>query len=672
MEEHDGDPGLAGQRHQFGLGALQCPARGQHATILGAVGIPQHHRLPVAARREMRAVHRVSEQRAHHRRGSLQVVDGLEQRRHVQRHGIVLDAAGHPSQCKHRQRIGGSAAHADDVGAERVFAITCAGLAHGAEHREAARGGVVGCRVRQGTAEPAMQVREAFVERTRGPVAVAEQLGDGSVMHGGILAQVQAREMEAETAHPQAHALQGVQAGMVAAMRAQAVGDQVEIRQQAAGTAVAALRALGGRLEARAHQVQQLAIDHVHLARLQPPCGVGQQCAVLVQPPRNAGIDAGALGGLGEDAHQLAEIGGVVADHLGALRFQRGEDGVGTDVRVAVHVAADPGAELQHHRQLRALPVDGIQRFGELPVIGRQHAVQHVAEVVADVFHLVEHGWPGRRCLGGLPRRGQRLADAFHVDRTLARGTAAVDVGHQPGDDLALLLQQRAAHGLGGVGGEHRLDAQPRQQRRHVLGAGAFVAQLGQYRMQPPGLRRRGFALVVAAAADAVHALGQIDGAEVRGERAHHGLGILEGNARQLVGQFVDRQRGLAPRDRGAAYRLDFFQQFGRPLLGEHVAHQRAEAAHIIAQQGVGVGEPDRFAQGVVFGSARRRGGRGGVHARRLHGRHASTTCTSVDPARSYQTPASSVSAVAIHWRTVTSWRCSAASASVNCAASSS
>src|SRR3546814_3255097 len=70
VEEHDAHARRPCQRGQLHLGELQRPARGHQAAVLGAVGVAEHHRLPVAAGAQVGAIDGVVEQRAHHRRRS--------------------------------------------------------------------------------------------------------------------------------------------------------------------------------------------------------------------------------------------------------------------------------------------------------------------------------------------------------------------------------------------------------------------------------------------------------------------------------------------------------------------------------------------------------------------------------------------------------------------------
>ena len=139
--------------------------------------------------------------------------------------------------------------------------------------------------------------------------------------------------------------------------------------------------------------------------------------------------------------------------------------------------------------------------------------------------------------------------------------------------------------------GEHRLDPQPRQQFAQFVEGHAFVAQCAQHCGQSAGLRRIGAALVVATATDAVDAFGQIDHAEVRGEGADEGIGAFHRHRGEAFGQIVDAVALLAALDRGATHGFNLGQQFGRDLFGQHVADHGAQLPHVVAQQGVSLGE---------------------------------------------------------------------------------
>ena len=148
------------------------------------------------------------------------------------------------------------------------------------------------------------------------------------------------------------------------------------------------------------------------------------------------------------------------------------------------------------------------------------------------------------------------------------------------------------------MGGEHRLDVQARQQGGHVGGADALARQADGDVAQAAGLRCRLAALVLAPAADAVHALGHVDRLEVAGEGAHQGGGVGGVQAAQQGGEFVHRRAVVAARDGGAAHALHLGEEVRALLFGQDLAHQGADAADVLAQRAVGGGEVG-FARGV-------------------------------------------------------------------------
>jgi hypothetical protein len=177
------------------------------------------------------------------------------------------------------------------------------------------------------------------------------------------------------------------------------------------------------------------------------------------------------------------------------------------------------------------------------------------------------------------------------VGAAFGRGALAIDVCDQTFDDGALFQQQHAAYGFGGMRGEHRLDPHTRQQLSQLIQSDAVVAQGAQHRAQAAGLGRGAAALVIAAAADAVNAFGQIHHAEVGGESTDEGIGIRQRHRGETAGELVDGVALLTARDRGAAHGFHLLQQFCRNLFGQHVADHRTQPPHVVAQQGVGFGE---------------------------------------------------------------------------------
>ena len=83
VEEPQRDPGVPAGRCQAVLGLLQAPGARPVAAVLVAVAVAEHDLLEPTAGREVRRVDRMLEESRHHPLGPLEVLDGLEQRHHV-------------------------------------------------------------------------------------------------------------------------------------------------------------------------------------------------------------------------------------------------------------------------------------------------------------------------------------------------------------------------------------------------------------------------------------------------------------------------------------------------------------------------------------------------------------------------------------------------------------
>lgn len=222
----------------------------------------------------------------------------------------------------------------------------------------------------------------------------------------------------------------------------------------------------------------------------------------------------------------------------------------------------------------------------------RDDAIEHLGEVEAHVLALVVHGGAHRRGIGSLPRRGQGHAEARGVAGAFVGRAHAVQVVDQAGDHQLFFFQQRAPHRLGGMRGEHRLHIDARQPLAEFVQGHALRLEAAQCVMQAIGLRRIGAAaLVFAAAADAVHALGDVDHLEIGAERPDQRFGVTRLPSGELFAQRGRWGIAFAPRDGGGAHAFDFIEEFRRHLLGEQITHQCAEPTHIVAQGKIGGSE---------------------------------------------------------------------------------
>ena len=97
-----------------------------------------------------------------------------------------------------------------------------------------------------------------------------------------------------------------------------------------------------GRREARTDQLQQTTVWHVFVTRPDLRCGIGQQRAIQRETFEYVVGNSDAIERLGEQACEFGAFAPIAAEHDLALLAQRGGDRRRADVRVAVHVAADP------------------------------------------------------------------------------------------------------------------------------------------------------------------------------------------------------------------------------------------------------------------------------------------------------------------------------------------
>src|SRR6516225_994887 len=269
---------------------------------------------------------------------------------------------------------------------------------------------------------------------------------------------------------------------------------------------------------------------------------------------------------------------------------ERLADGLGMHVRVAVHVAARPGAEVQDRRQAQraaAGTVDLLERLGNLLIEGRHHAVQDLHQVEQDLLALIRHREPLARQLLGLPCRSELHADVVPDTARLIRREARVEQLEQPLRNALLLAQQRATVRLGGVRRQHRLDRERADELEHLLAAQPLGLECGERILDATGLRTLAvLEEIVAAAADAVHLLGEVHDLKPGGEGTHQ-VARQRGRAVPYAGRELRARlaRARAATDRGDAVELDQLEQLLTALLAQNVADQRTEHMHVIAQR---------------------------------------------------------------------------------------
>jgi hypothetical protein len=306
----------------------------------------------------------------------------------------------------------------------------------------------------------------------------------------------------------------------------------------------------------------------------------------------------------------------IGVDDDGLLARQRLAYRLRVHVGRAFHVAADPGAEAQHGGRLEiryARAVQLLQRRRDLFVERRHDAIQHLGEVEDGVLALVGHRQPLPRMFLGLPAGGDLGAQARVQAAMLVRIELRIQAVEEDPCHALLAPQLRPARGFRRMGDEHGLDAQRREQVQHLVEAEPFGTQLRQRVLDAAGLRAAAVGEeVFAAAAYAMHPLGQVDRLEPRGKRPDQ-------VARDLRRAACDAQRELPAASRVAVppgegrltVAFDQIEQRVATLLAQRLPDQHAELVDVLAQREVLGGELDLVAMHGPRDSTRR-GLRGG------------------------------------------------------------
>ena len=357
-------------------------------------------------------------------------------------------------------------------------------------------------------------------------------------MNARVLAHVERGQVKAEGADPARETTHPEQAGVLATVMLEALGDRAQIVEQLLGPRVALRGVVAGRLQPRVDELQQHAVGHVAVAGTDLGGARGEARAVVGDPLLQRGIDADSRGRLREPLPQLEDLVAVAAEDERSMTLERLSDGRRGDVGVAVHVAADPRPEAQHlrHADRGALLAEhGGERRLDLLEERRHHPVEDVGEEEENVLALVGDRRALARLLLGLPPGGQVGAHPRQHRGVLRWREHRVEALDQVARDPLLLLEHGAARGLGRMRGEDRLDRQTVEQRLELrpIERAAHAPQLEAGVEQARALRGAGLAQIVATAANAVDLLRQVHHLEVGRERAHQLLRVGSRKARE-------------------------------------------------------------------------------------------------------------------------------------------
>jgi hypothetical protein len=343
-----------------------------------------------------------------------------------------------------------------------------------------------------------------------------------------VLADVHRRQVEAEHLRPPPDIAQPPVGQRGQPRAAQARVDEIEIGAVVARIGVAALGAGAGGVQAGQHEPQLLPDHLVRRARPGARRHLRQAGPVDLERALQLRHRAGAPHRDGQLAPERLDVGHVAGEDELALPLERAAGHVGGDVRVAVAIAADPGAPAQERADLERLARPGRrQRVLQLAVDQRRHVEERGLEHLQPGPHLVARRRPGGARLLGHVQRQHHLAQPIARVRALARARAGIVELFERAGDLRQQIDHRAAPRLGRVGGQDRHHEQPLEQRAHLVGADSGPGHLGAGGGQRAVGRRVG-AVAAAEDADPVLLLGRVEQVEEQRERARDQLERVE------------------------------------------------------------------------------------------------------------------------------------------------
>ena len=425
-----------------------------------------------------------------------------------------------------------------------------------------------------------------------------QQVGDDDLVHVGVLAHVERREMEAEGAHGLHERREPSCREDRRAVRRERCADHLEVRQQFADRAVRRecrmRRARGNarrerrrrRRETRVDAGQCLPVGLVLPMRI-GVAGRGRQC----QQVRGRLHEALRQRQLGAQAVDRVE---VVIERHGGLRPDRVFERARHDERVAVAVAADPRSHPQERRHADARAEPPLERDGQTlvdPRHLREERVAVVREAVVDLVGDLQLGQPQHR---RLPQRQHLPVEArFPLGDFVGRQQRAI-APHQQARDLALAIEDALALDFGRVRRQHRRHQRLGEPVGERGGPDAGLREMRERRVDAAPLRWRAGQRVDAAAPVLVHVFREVREVRKIGKRAHDVERVGDRQVieqRRQFGAHVARigRFGAAKADRGLADRLDARIGILAGVAAQHVAQQPAEQAGVFLERLVAV-----------------------------------------------------------------------------------
>ena len=232
---------------------------------------------------------------------------------------------------------------------------------------------------------------------------------------------------------------------------------------------------------------------------------------------------------------ELAQLGPVQVTCELAGALERVRDRLRPDVRVAVEVASDPGAEAQRLPRAREPLDEGALELGD-------RIPEALLEEPQPLPDLVDDPRPLGADLVRLPEQRDLLGEPVLEPLPLREGRALVVEAGQERGDPPVGLEDGAARCLGRVGREDELDPEPRACRLDLGLVDPAPVELRE-RIGERFARNPPLGLVLAAPTDPVVLLGDVDELEEQRERPQHGALALRPERRDRV---AERASGAA------------------------------------------------------------------------------------------------------------------------------
>ena len=289
----------------------------------------------------------------------------------------------------------------------------------------------------------------------------------------------------------------------------------------------------------------------------------------------------------------------IFAQDQGSCRLQRAANAIGFDQRVAVAVAANPGAELNQIRQsifVELQTVDFAERFHDLGINLRQGIEQRKPKVAQAHANFVVDGGFRQAHFVGLPEGSHFRADiVFAILRFFGGQRKAVEA-LQLLRDAASLQQDGLPRDLRGMCREHWSDGDLAERGDGVAGRDSRLFH-AQQRAPKRTRERRMFAVQFARAAPALAmvGLGKIGEFEVSREGFCDLIGAGQIHPRNNLLRFQHKFRrrsllrtaphGLAMLDQQPPQLFHRIEYVLTGLLHQHLSQDCAQRAHVSPQR---------------------------------------------------------------------------------------